>query len=51
MDGAQQSLNVPVTHSTVTAQFVMPWLMGAAWTPKCEGDKSKFVEWIVEFVE
>ena len=29
----------------ITAQFVMPWFMGAAWIPKFDGDKTKFVEW------
>lgn len=40
MDGAQGS-----TNSSLTAQFVMPWFMGAAWVPKFEGDKAKFAEW------
>lgn len=29
----------------ITAQFVMPWFMGAAWIPKFDGDKTKFEEW------
>ena len=41
MDAAQQGdANVPIT-----AQFVMPWFMGAAWIPKFGGEKGKFTEW------
>ena len=44
MDAAQQSnANVPIT-----AQFVMPWFMGAAWIPKFSGEKGKFTEWRVQ---
>lgn len=44
MDEDQQSnANVPIT-----AQFVMPWFMGAAWIPKFGGEKGKFAEWRVQ---
>lgn len=40
MDTAQPSnVNAPIN-----AQNVMPWFMGAAWIPKCGGDKGKFSE-------
>lgn len=32
-------------NSSITAQSVMPLSMGAAWTPKFDGEKAKFVEW------
>ncbi len=44
MDEAQPSnANMPIT-----AQFVMPWFMGAAWIPKFAGEKTKFGEWEVQ---
>lgn len=43
MDAAQSS-----TSPIVTAQFAMPWFMGAAWVPKFDGNKAKFVEWRVQ---
>lgn len=43
MDAAQSSAS-----PTVTAQFTMPWFMGAAWIPKFDGKKTKFVEWRVQ---
>lgn len=33
------------THPTYTTQYIVPWFMGAAWIPKFDGDKTKFVEW------
>lgn len=33
------------SNQPITAQFIMPWFMGAAWIPKFDGDKSKFEEW------
>lgn len=48
MEAAQTSINSQTQGSsnpTVTAQFVMPWFMGAAWIPKFDGDKTKFEEW------
>ncbi|XP_041920929.1 uncharacterized protein LOC121684874 [Alosa sapidissima] len=48
MEAAQTSANQQTQGSSnpaVTAQFIMPWFMGAAWIPKFNGDKTKFEEW------
>lgn len=46
MEAAQASSSLPgSSNPPVTAQFVMPWFMGAAWIPKFDGDKTKFKEW------
>ncbi|KAK1897537.1 GTP cyclohydrolase 1 [Dissostichus eleginoides] len=42
MDEAQDR---PSASPSVTAQFVMPWFMGAAWIPTFDGEKATFVEW------
>lgn len=34
--------------SAITAQFVMPWFMGAAFIPKFDGDITKFGQWRVQ---
>lgn len=40
MDAAQQG-----SSSAITAQFVMPWFMGAAFIPKFDGEATKFIQW------
>lgn len=40
MDAGQGSVD-----TAVTAQFVLPFFMGAVWIPKFDWGKAKFVEW------
>lgn len=35
----------PGTSAAITAQFTMPWFMGASFIPKFGGDKTKYLEW------